>query len=187
MTLLPALRLAAALVAFVALASPATRAQTAPKALPTPTFDQVQSPEYGLSYQVPTTWHQLRQGTDTTVALTYLSPDESLMLFVIKMRNAADRYTPAQALYHLTEKFNVPLNKQYSTRYHQLDFLETTGSGRIDGRELRYDALATRHQGHLLLLYVLATPDAFLTHEPELLQVLHSFAPYKAPRPAKAR
>ena len=180
MTLLPALRLAAALVAFVALASPATRAQTAPKALPTPTFDQVQSPEYGLSYQVPTTWHQLRQSTDTTVALTYLSPDESLMLFVIKMRNAADRFTPAQALYHLTEKFNVPLNKQYSTRYHQLDFLETTGSGRIDGRELRYDARVTTHQGHTLLVYVYATPEKFALQEPLLHRLLDSLTPVPA-------
>lgn len=158
--------------------SPATAQATAP-APPPLVLDLVKSTDYGISYRVPATWHQLRQATDTTVALTYLSPDETMMFFVVKMRNAAERFTPAQALYHLTEKFGVAVNKQYATRYHKLDFLETTGSGSKEGRELRYDALATRHDGHVLLLYVLATPDAFLTHELMLTEMLHSFAPYK--------
>ena len=154
-------------------------AQSAKAAPPAPAFDLVKSADYGLSYRVPTAWHTLRQATDSTVTLTYLSPDETMLFFVVKLRNAARRYTPAQALYHLTEQFGVAVNKQYATRYHKLDFLETTGSGKKDGREMRYDALATRHNGHLLLLYVLATPDAFITHEPLLTEMLHSFAPLK--------
>jgi hypothetical protein len=147
-----------------------------------PPFDVVQSAEYKLSYHVPSTWNQLRQTTDSTTAVSYLNPDESMMLFVVKMRNAAAQLTPEQALTFLTDRFGVPANKHYRTRYNKLSFVETTGSGQQHGRDVRYDALATNHRGHLLLIYVLATPDAFSTHEALLTKVLHSFAPYKPRR-----
>jgi hypothetical protein len=50
---------------------------------------------------------------------------------------------------------------------------------------LRYDALAARPRGHVLLVCVSGTPDAFLTHEPLVRHILHSMAPYK-PRRAPA-
>ena len=149
---------------------------------PLPPFTRVQNAEYSLRYQVPTAWHHLGQATDSTLTASYLSPDESMMLFVVKLQGAADRLTPTQALYQLSEQFGTAVNKLFSTRYHRLTFVETTGSGQIDGREMRYDALATQHAGHVLLLYVLATPDAFMTHQPVLDKVLRSFAPYKPGR-----
>jgi|GEM_PF-1205569 len=174
------LLLAALSLGLLLSTSPAARAQqTSPS-----TLDLVHSADYELSYRIPAAWRQVRQATDTTVTLSYLSPDETMTLFIVKLRGAADRLTPAQALYQLTESFGVPVNKQYATRYNRLDFLETTGSGQRQGQTLRYDALAARHRGHVLLVYALATPDAFINHEALLNQVLHSFADYR-PKPAR--
>ncbi len=165
------------LLLLLLISPPAAHAQQAPP--PVPTLDIVHSADYELSYRIPAAWRQVRQATDTTVTLTYLSPDETMTLFIVKLRGAAGRFTPAQALFQLTESFGVPVNKQYATRYNRLDFLETTGSGQRQGRTLRYDALAARHRGHVLLVYALATPDAFMNHEALLNQVLHSFADYR--------
>ncbi|RFP65600.1 hypothetical protein D0N36_07840 [Hymenobacter lapidiphilus] len=145
-------------------------------------FERVIMPGYELQYRVPTTWQTTRQNLDSTVLMTYVSPDQSMLLFISKLRGGADNLTPGQALYQLTEQFGVPVNKQYATSYHGLSFLETTGTGQIDGRMLRYDALAAHHRGHVVLIYLLATPDAFLTHEPMIQEILHSLAPFSEPK-----
>ncbi|UYZ62771.1 hypothetical protein [Hymenobacter weizhouensis] len=142
-------------------------------------LEWVRNPQYRLQYQVPSNWQQVRQATDTTLALTHLSPDQSLLLYIGKLQGAAARMTPAQALFHLTEQFGVPVNKQYATSYNGIKFLETTGMGTLQGRALRYDAMAATHQGHVLLIYVSAPPDAFFTHEALLTSILHSMAPYR--------
>ena len=149
-------------------------------------YESVQSPQYQLQYQVPAGWDQLRQTNDTTVTVTHLSPGRDLLLYIGQLRGAAARMTPEQALYHLAEQFGVTVNKQFATAYNGIQFLETTGAGNREGQLLRYDALAARHRGHVLLICVSGTPSAFATHEPVVQQILHSMAPYKArraPRP----
>ncbi|TGE16554.1 hypothetical protein [Hymenobacter elongatus] len=145
-------------------------------------YETVHSAQYQLQYQVPAGWDQVRQASDTTVALTHLSPGRDLMLYISQLSGAAARMTPNQALYHLAEQFGVPVNKQFATTYNGIQFLETTGTGNRDGQLLRYDALAARHRGHVLLICVSGTPDAFMTHEPLVQHVLHSLAPYKVRR-----
>lgn len=147
-------------------------------------YETVRSPQYQLQYQVPAGWDQVRQTNDTTVALLHVSPDRNLMLYIGQLRGAAAHMTPDQALYHLAEQFGVPVNKQFSTTYNGIRFLETTGTGTRDGQLLRYDALAARHQGHVLLICASGTPDAFRNHEPLLHHILHSLSPYKARRAA---
>lgn len=142
-------------------------------------LEWVRNPQYRLQYQVPSNWQQVRQATDTTLALTHLSPDKTLLLYIAKLHGAAARMTPAQALFHLTEQFGVPVNKQYATTYNGIRFVETTGMGTLQGQRLRYDAMAATHQGHVLLIYVSAPPDAFFTHEALLTSILHSMAPYR--------
>lgn len=142
-------------------------------------FELVRSPQYQLQYRIPADWNKLRQATDTTLALTHMSPDNELMLFIGKLQGAAAGMSPTQALYHLTERFGVPVNKQFATTYNGIQFLETTGTGMLDGKPLRYDALAANHRGHVLLIYILATPDAFVNHELLVQDILHSLAPYK--------
>ena len=148
-------------------------------------YETVQNGQYQLQYQVPTGWDQVRQANDTTVSLTHLSPGRDLMLYLGKLRGAADRLTPNQALHQLAEQFGVTVNKQFTTTYNGIQFLETTGTGNRDGQVLRYDALVARHRGHVLLICVSGTPDAFLTHEPEVQHMLHSLAPY-APKGRRA-
>ena len=154
------------------------RAQSAPEIH----YETVRSAQYQLQYRVPAGWDQVRQATDTTVALTHLSPGRDMMLYIGQMRGAAIRMTPDQALYHLAEQFGITVNKQFATAYNGIQFLETTGSGNRDGQLLRYDALAARHRGHVVLICVSGTPSAFGTHEPVVQQILHSLAPYKARR-----
>ena len=154
------------------------RAQSAPEIH----YETVRSAQYQLQYRVPAGWDQVRQATDTTVALTHLSPGRDMMLYIGQLRGAAERMTPNQALYHLAEQFGVSVNKQFATTYNGIEFLETTGTGSRDGQVLRYDALAARHRGHVLLICVSGTPDAFTTHEPLVQNILHSIAPYKARR-----
>lgn len=147
-------------------------------------YETVQNAQYELQYQVPGGWDVLRQANDTTVALTYVSPGRDLMLYLGQLRGAAARMTPSQALYHLAEQFGVTVNKQFSTTYNGIQFLETTGAGHREGQLLRYDALAARHRGHVLLICVSGTPDAFMNHEPLVQHLLHSLAPYKGRRTA---
>jgi len=142
-------------------------------------LELVRSSQYQLQYRVPANWNKLSQATDTTIALTHLSPDNGLMLFIGKLRGAAANMTPAQALYHLTEKFGVPVNKQFATTYNGIRFTETTGTGTLEGQPIRYDALAAHHRGHVVLVYVMGSPDAFMNHELLVQDVLHSLAPYK--------
>ncbi|NVO30019.1 hypothetical protein [Hymenobacter lapidiphilus] len=141
-------------------------------------FERVVLPKYELEYRVPSTWETTRQNLDSALITAYISPDQSMMLYIGKLRGGAGTLTPGQALYQLTEQFGVPVNKQYATSYNGLSFLETTGTGQMDGRVLRYDALAAHHRGHVVLIYLMATPDAFLTHEPLIQEILHSIAPF---------
>lgn len=144
-----------------------------------PALELVRSPQYQLQYRLPAGWSQMRQATDTTLSLMHLSPDKEMVLYIGKLRGAAASMTPAQALYHLTEKFGVPVNKQFATTYNGIKFVETTGVGTLEGRSVRYDALAAHHRGHVVLVYIFATPDAFMAHEPLMQDILHSLAPYK--------
>lgn len=151
-------------------------------------YEAVRSAQYEVQYQVPTGWNQMRQASDTAVSLVHLSPNRDLTLYISKLRGAAARMTPEQALFHLTEQFGVTVNKQFATSYNGIQFLETTGTGNREGQSLRYDALAARHQGHVLLICVSGTPDAFVNHEDEVQHILHSLAPYKVrnkSRPAR--
>ncbi|WP_035566420.1 hypothetical protein [Hymenobacter sp. IS2118] len=145
-------------------------------------YESVRSSQYQLQYQVPAGWDQMRQANDTTVAITHISPGQDLMLFIGQLRGAAERMTPNQALYHLAEQFGVTVNKQFATTYNGIQFLETTGAGNRDGQQLRYDALVARHRGHVLMICISGTPDAFMTHEPLVRHILNSLAPYKSRR-----
>ncbi|GAB2941247.1 hypothetical protein GCM10027048_02140 [Hymenobacter coalescens] len=171
------------LLFLLLLAAPlALRAQSTPS----PPFELVRSQQFQLQYEVPAGWNHLRQATDSSLALTYFSPANDLLVYIGKLSGAQARLTPAQALYQLTEQLGVPVNKQYATAYNNIRFLETTGAGYRDGQMIRYDALAAGHRGHMLLVYVVGTPDAFVTHEPVVQRMLQSLAPY-TPRRAASR
>ncbi|AYA38707.1 hypothetical protein D3Y59_17610 [Hymenobacter oligotrophus] len=158
------------------LTTAAARAQTAPA------LEWVRNPDYHVQYQVPSAWRVQMEAHDSAAVVTHLDPSGQILLVVAKLRNGAQRQSPHEALDGLLRQFGVQGNKRYRTVYNGIEFVETTGSGQLHGRALRYDALAGHHRGHVLLVYVYATPEAFATHDALLTQVVHSIAPYGSRR-----
>ena len=62
---------------------------------------------------------------------------------------------------------------------HGLDYLESTGTCVVNGREMRYDARVTQFQGHVLVVYFYVTPANFLLQAPLLHRSLESFTPLR--------
>jgi len=70
------------------------RAQTEPDG----PLQWVRLPQYQLQYHVPADWTPVRQATDSSLVVTYFNPDRTLRFIAGKVRNAAARTTPAEAL-----------------------------------------------------------------------------------------
>ncbi len=134
---------------------------------------------YRIQYKVPTEWTLLRQANDTITVATYVSPQEDMLLFIGKRKEAASKLTPEQALREMLTEFEMKPNRIFPTRYNGIDFVETTGSGIMKGHLVQYDAMAAHHQGHVILVYVYAAEAAYQSHKNTLEQVVHSISPYR--------
>ncbi|TGE16557.1 hypothetical protein [Hymenobacter elongatus] len=151
------------------------RAQTEPDG----PLQWVRLPQYQLQYHVPADWTPVRQLTDTSLVVTYFNPDRTLRFTAGKVRNAAAHTTPAEALVQLARQYGIAANPPVKATYDGVQFLETTGTGRLDGQPQRYRALAAAHRGHLLLVYVTGAPEAFVAHQAEVRRILHSMTSYR--------
>ena len=138
----------------------------------------VRLPQYQLQYHVPADWTPVRQATDSSLVVTYFNPERTLRFSAGKVQSAAARTTPAQALAGLARQYGVAADSPVTATYDGIRFLETTGTGRLDGQPQRYQALAAEHRGHLLLVYITGSPEAFVAHQAEVRRILHSMAPY---------
>jgi len=150
------------------------RAQTEPDG----PLQWVRLPQYQLQYHVPVDWTPEHQTTDSSLVVTYFNPDRTLRFTAGKVRDAAARTTPAEALKRLARQYGLAATPPVKAAYDGVQFLETTGTGRLDGQPQRYQALAAEHRGHLLLVYVTGTPDAFVAHQAEVRRILHSMTSY---------
>ncbi len=139
----------------------------------------VRLPQYQLQYHVPADWTPVRQATDSSLVVSYFNPERTLCFSAGKARGAAARTTPAQALAGLARQYGVAANPPVEATFDGIRFLETTGTGRLNGRPQRYQALAAEHRSHLLLVYVTGSPEAFAAHRAEVRRILHSMAAYK--------
>lgn len=139
----------------------------------------VRLPQYQLQYHVPADWTPVRQTTDSSLVVTYFNPDRTLRFTAGKVRNATARTTPAEALVQLARQYGIAANPPVKVTYDGIQFLETTGMGRLDGQPQRYQALAAEHRESLLLVYVTGSPEAFVAHQEEVRRILHSMTPYR--------
>ena len=151
------------------------RAQTEPDG----PLQWVRLPQYQLQYHVPADWTPVRQTTDSSLVITYFNPGRTLRFIAGKVRNAAARTTPAEALAQLARQYGVAANPPVTATYDGVRFLETVGTGRLDGQPQRYQALAAEHRGHLLLVYITGAPEVFVAHQAEVRRILHSMTAYK--------
>ena len=133
-----------------------------------------------VKYQVPDTWRTTRHRTDSLTLVSYGSPDGSTQLWVGELPGPHRHLPPAQALRRLLRHLGATGHAEHNASAHGLDYLESTGTCRLNGRELRYDARVTTHQGHTLLVYVYATPEKFALQEPLLHRLLDSLTPVPA-------
>jgi hypothetical protein len=149
-------------------------------AVPLPPSEVVPSRAFQVKYQVPAHWTVTRQRTDSVEVLRYHSPDNDALLWVGQLRGRHAQLTPAQAMRRVLRHQLHPLHhEEHHVSSHGLDFLESTGTYRVNGRLLRYDARVTRHQGHVLVVYLYASTAAFAAQAPLLHQVLDSAAPLR--------
>lgn len=139
----------------------------------------VRLPQYQLQYHVPADWTPVRQTTDSSLVVTYFNPDQTLRFVAGKVQDAATRTTPAAALAQLARQYGVAPPPPLKATYDGVQFLETAGTGRLDGQPQRYQALAAEHRGHLLLVYITGAPDAFVAHQAEVQRILHSMRTYR--------
>ena len=135
--------------------------------------------QYQLQYRVPASWTSVRHATPTNLIITYFNADKTLKFSAGKVWGAAASTTPAQALAHMAEQFEVALGHPTATAYRHLHFLEAKGTSHLNGQLRCCRALAAHHRGHVLLMYVSGQPEAFLAHQHEVELVLHSMAPYQ--------
>ena len=133
--------------------------------------------QYQIKYQVPNDWQPTRHLTDSLALTSYRSPDRSTQLWVGELRGKHSKLPPAKALSRLLRHLGATRHAEHNASAHGLDYLESTGTCYINGRELRYDARVTLHQGHVLVVYVYATPDKFAMQEPLLHRLLDSLTP----------
>ncbi|RSK49051.1 hypothetical protein [Hymenobacter rigui] len=139
----------------------------------------VRLPQYQLQYHVPADWTPVRQITDSSLVVTYFNPDHTLRFVAGKVQNAAARTTPAEALAQLARQYGVTPPPPVPAAYDGVQFLETAGTGRLDGQPQRYQALAAEHRGHLLLVYITGAPEVFVAHQAEVQRILHSMRTYR--------
>ena len=134
---------------------------------------------YRIKYKVPVDWTLVKQGNDTISVATYVSPQQDMLLFIGKRRDAAKTLTPEAALAEMLQEFQVTGNRIFPTQYNGIKFVETTGSGIVRGHAVQYDAMAANHRGHIILVYVYASHAAYQSNKQTLEQVVHSIAPYR--------
>ena len=142
-------------------------------------LEPVQNRAFQVKYQVPAHWAVTRQRTDSVEVLRYHSPEDDARLWVGQLRGRHAALPPARALQRLLRHLGATRHEEHRVSSHGLDFLESTGTCFVKGRELRYDARVTVHQGHVLVVYFYATPAAFSTQAPVLHRVLDSIAPLR--------
>ena len=142
-------------------------------------LELVQNRAFEVKYAVPPHWAVTRQRTDSVEVLRYHSPDDDARLWVGQLRGRHAALPPARALQRLLRHLGATRHEEHRLSSHGLDFLESTGTCFVNGRELRYEARVTAYQGHVLLVAVYATPAAFTTQAPLLHQVLDSLAPLR--------
>lgn len=135
---------------------------------------------YQIKYQVPVDWQATRHVADSLALTRYQSPDGNTRLWVGQLRGAHRHVPPARALRRLLRHLGATRHEEHRVSAHGLDYLESTGTCRVDGRELRYDARVANHQGHVLVVYVYATPERFAVQEPLLNRLLDSVTPWPA-------
>ena len=160
---------------FVLLLPLGARAQTEPDG----PLQWVRLPQYQLQYHVPADWAPVRQTTDSSLVVTYFNPDRTLRFTAGKVRDAAARTTPAEALAQLARQYGVAASPPATATYDGVRFLETFGTGHLDGQPQRFQALAAEHRGHLLVVYITGAPEVFATHQAEVRRILHSMTTYK--------
>ena len=142
-------------------------------------LELVQNRAFEVKYAVPPHWAVTRQRTDSVEVLRYHSPADDARLWVGQLRGRHAALPPARALQRLLRHLGATRHEEHRVASHGLDFLESTGTCFVNGRELRYEARVTAHQGHVLLVAVYATPAAFTTQAPLLHRVLDSLAPLR--------
>ena len=142
-------------------------------------LELVQNRAFQVTYAVPPHWALTHQRTDSVEVLRYQSPDGDARLWVGQLRGRHANVPPARALQRLLRHLGATRHEEHQLSSHGLDFLESTGTCFVGGRELRYDARVTTYQGRVLLVYVYATPAAFTTQAPMLHRVLDSLTPLR--------
>ena len=142
-------------------------------------LEPVQNRVFQVKYAVPPHWVVTRQRTDSVEVLRYHSPEDDARLWVGQLRGRHATLPPARALQRLLRHLGATHHEEHRVSSHGFDFLESTGTCFVNGRELRYDARVTTHEGHVLVVYVYATPAAFTTQAPLLHRVLDSLAPLR--------
>ena len=142
-------------------------------------LEMVQNRAFQVKYQVPPHWAVTHQRTDSVEVLRYHSPDGDARLWVGQLRGRHARLPPARALQRLLRHLGATRHEEHNLTLHGLDLLESTGTCRVNGRELRYDARVTTFQDHVLVVYFYATPAAFSTQAPVLHRMLDSLAPLR--------
>jgi hypothetical protein len=141
-------------------------------------MEQVRNASYNIKYLVPANWVHIRQGHDSATLATYVNPEETIFFLVGKLKDGNNQISPEQALKDLLTDFGVSQNSLVPTRYNRIRFLQTSGRGIKDGHTVRFDAMAARHRGNIILLYVYATSDAYLNNLKLIEKIAHSIAPY---------
>ena len=142
-------------------------------------LEPVHNRTFQVKYAVPPNWAVTHQRTDSVEVLRYHSPEDDARLWVGQLRGRHAALPPARALQRLLRHLGATRHEEHRVSSHGLDFLESTGTCFVGGREVRYDARVTTHQGHVLVVYVYATPAAFTTQAPMLHRVLDSITPLR--------
>ena len=142
-------------------------------------LELVQNRTFQVTYAVPPNWPVTHQRTDSLEVLRYHNPEDNARLWVGQLRGRHAALPPARALQRLLRHLGATRHEEHRVSSHGLDFLESTGTCFVGGRELRYDARVTTYQGHMLLVYVYATPAIFTTQAPLLHRMLDSLTPLR--------
>ena len=142
-------------------------------------LELVQNRTFQVTYAVPPHWPVTHQRTDSLEVLRYHNPEDNARLWVGQLRGRHAALPPARALQRLLRHLGATRHEEHRVSSRGLDFLESTGTCFVGGRELRYDARVTTYQGHMLLVYVYATPAVFTTQAPLLHRVLDSLTPLR--------
>jgi hypothetical protein len=142
-------------------------------------LEPVQNRAIQVKFAVPPHWALTHQRTDSVEVLRYHSPEDDARLWVGQLRGRHAAMPPAHALQRLLRHLGATHHEEHRVSSHGFDFLESTGKCFVGGRELRYDARVTTYQGHVLVVYVYATPATFTTQAPLLHRVLDSVTPLR--------